>query len=407
VAAHEIAHALGFNVHNMEGKSMLRRQYTIATITPYVVSQNTRRAAKLHYNCVSDRGLPLQSVASYATVAYMRSSADTPESTEMMSLRKPMNQKLNGIDVVPAGESSSSYQGLQVVEKYKVSPGSMVYSSHWSRRIAKDELMVGLVGAGYYTALTLGAFADLGYYKVNWTMAEQMSWGNNSGCGLLEKKCVEGGRTKFPDMFCTTESTEGSAGLQCTSDRQSLGTCTIQTHERDLPGQFQYFSDGKLGGNKTDLMDYCPIIVGKRETSCTDGDQSQMPGSLIAANSRCVQGENLIADDTAVGAVCVEVSCKKNEVSVRYSGNDNWYSCPEGGRLAVKGNVLQGKIVCPKYADVCNTINRVIDKGRGRPMKLGAYVDHGNDGRSDGSVTAAILVPLLFIFLAVFTIMAP
>ncbi|ORC83912.1 putative surface protease GP63, putative,metallopeptidase, partial [Trypanosoma theileri] len=370
-------------------------------------SQNTRRAAKLHYDCVSDRGLPLQSVASYATVAYMRSSADTPERTEMMSLRKPVNQKLNGIDVVPAEESSSSFQGLQVVEKYKVSPGSMGYSSHWSRRIAKDELMVGLVGAGYYTALTLGAFADLGYYKVNWTMAEQMSWGNNSGCGLLEDKCVEGGSTKFPDMFCTSKPGSLPAGLQCTSDRQSLGSCGIQTYRNPLPGHFQYFSDGKLGGNKADLMDYCPIIVGKRETSCTDGEQSKMPGSVIAANSRCVQGENLKAKNAAIGAVCVEVSCKKNEVSVRYSGNNEWYSCPEGGRLTVQGNVLQGKIVCPKYADVCNTINRVIDKERGRPMKLGAYVDHRNDGRSDGSVTAAILVPLLFIFLAVSTIMAP
>ncbi|RNF06497.1 putative surface protease GP63 [Trypanosoma cruzi] len=47
---------------------------------------------------------------------------------------------------------------------------------HWKGRHARDELMPPAVGAGYYTALTMAAFEDMGYYRVNWRMAEPMSW---------------------------------------------------------------------------------------------------------------------------------------------------------------------------------------------------------------------------------------
>ncbi|EKF98321.1 surface protease GP63, putative, partial [Trypanosoma cruzi] len=47
---------------------------------------------------------------------------------------------------------------------------------HWKERHARDELMPPAVGAGYYTALTMAAFEDMGYYRVNWSTAEPMSW---------------------------------------------------------------------------------------------------------------------------------------------------------------------------------------------------------------------------------------
>ncbi|KAH9579821.1 Peptidase M8 [Trypanosoma melophagium] len=50
------------------------------------------------------------------------------------------------------------------VEKQRELGRKQYQFSHWKRRNAKDELMAGIVGAGYYTALTMAAFADLGYY---------------------------------------------------------------------------------------------------------------------------------------------------------------------------------------------------------------------------------------------------
>ncbi|EKG07695.1 surface protease GP63, putative,metallopeptidase, putative, partial [Trypanosoma cruzi] len=128
--------------------------------------------------------------------------------------------------------------------------------SHWKRRNAKDELMAAIPGIGYYTALTMAAFEDTGFYKANWGTEEPMSWGNNSGCALLTEKCVINGVTQYPEMFCTVNSSL----LSCTSDRLALGHCTIHLYDVPLPPQFQYFSNPKLGGDSENLMDFCPYI---------------------------------------------------------------------------------------------------------------------------------------------------
>ncbi|RNC41083.1 surface protease GP63 [Trypanosoma cruzi] len=117
---------------------------------------------------------------------------------------------------------------LTVVEKQWRPPSWLGLMSHWGRRNAKDELMASFVVSGYYTAITMALFTDLGYYKANFEMAEPMSWGSGAGCALLTDKCVTDGATLYPDMFCTDSS---DATLRCTSDRQSLGGL------RNLPGR--------------------------------------------------------------------------------------------------------------------------------------------------------------------------
>ncbi|ORC81751.1 surface protease GP63 [Trypanosoma theileri] len=450
VAAHEIAHALGFNFELMKMDRLVGEDDRLSDKADVfvVASKNTRREVMDHYNCNSTKGMELQSVsfvkvrkepegadgrararASSMPAAQLQSTilaqvASVQEEYELgESHSNVMDGRFAGRDSVgsvvqerPEEEGSSAakftqnvhhssnvfstrrslhVQAAMMASESKCAKGqpvetmageteciveapmfipnheNMMTRSHWSRRIAKDELMVGLVGAGYYTAITMGAFADLGYYKVNWTMAEQMSWGNNSNCEFLNNKCVNSGETNFLNMFCTTKSDDipdAPAGLQCTSDRQSMGRCSsIESKTvKDLPEHFRYFSENnKVGSDSSEHMDYCPFITSTEGYSCINGVQSQMPGSVIANNSRCVEGNELKAANAAVGAVCVEVSCKFNKVIVRYSGNNEWYSCPEGKNLTVNGSVLQGKIVCPKYADVCNTINKTLDESEG------------------------------------------
>ncbi|ORC83908.1 surface protease GP63 [Trypanosoma theileri] len=430
VAAHEIAHALGFNFPEMERKDMVQiwengnDQYVVRRVN----SSNVLRETKNHYNCDSAEGMELQSVAFvsvppaktaavFALTATVQGEYELGEShsnvmdglltgkesvdsdvqerreeegsndakfTQNVHHSSHLLSKRRSIYAQTAMMASQTPSDCVAEKQVKTAKGTeciveapiyipnhkgKMTLSHWSRRNAKDELMVGLVGAGYYTAITMGAFADLGYYKVNWTMAEQMSWGNNSKCEFLNNKCVNSGETKFSNMFCTTKSSKGTESLRCTSDRQSLGTCSsieAKPVEKDLPARFQYFSDDKkVGSDSSEQMDYCPFIKALPQKSCISGERNQMPGSVIANNSRCVEGNGLTANNAAVGAVCVEVSCKFNKVIVRYSGNDEWYSCPEGKNLTVDGTVLQGKIVCPKYADVCNTINKTLDESQG------------------------------------------
>ncbi|ORC85353.1 surface protease GP63 [Trypanosoma theileri] len=434
VAAHEIAHALGFNLPEMEMKDMVGKVNSTSDKAAFfvVASDNTRREAMKQYNCDTLKGmelqnmafvqvpaLPVQAAAILAQVASVQEDNEVGESHSNVMDDRLTGEESVGSDVQERREEEGSsaakfthnvHHSSDVLSKRRslylqatvaespnkcttneegdtatdeecivktttVLPNNeynegVMTRSHWSRRIAKDELMVGLVGAGYYTAITLGAFADLGYYKVNWTMAEQMSWGNNSNCEFLNNKCVNSGETKFSNMFCTTKSTVGTESLQCTSDRQSMGSCSsieAKLVNKGIPKQFQYFSENnKVGSEESEQMDYCPFIKAKVGYSCINGVQSKMPESKIGINSRCVEGKDLKTDKkAAVGAVCVEVSCKFNKVIVRYNGNDKWYNCPEGKNLTVKESVLQGKIVCPKYADVCNTINKTLDESQG------------------------------------------
>ncbi|EAN87821.1 putative surface protease GP63 [Trypanosoma cruzi] len=231
--------------------------------------------------------------------------------------------------------------------------------SHWKRRNAKDELMAGKEGIGYYTALTMAALEDTGFYKANWGKEEPMSWGNNSGCALLTEKCVVNGVTKYPEMFCTVNSSL----LSCTSDRLALGHCAMELYGAPLPPQFQYFSNPKLGGVPGFLMDFCPYIETYVNTGCSDGNATAMRGSRVGPRSKCLKGDGLADSEGLVGDVCAEVSCDKGEVRVRYLGDDAWHKCPEGSSITPAGLFMQGRILCPKYDDVCIVFDTINESG--------------------------------------------
>ncbi|EKF28536.1 surface protease GP63, putative,metallopeptidase, putative [Trypanosoma cruzi marinkellei] len=292
VSVHEIAHALGFIVEIMKKRNMLevikgvRGKAEVLQVSSPKTVEKTRE----HFNCMSATGMELED--------------EGGEGTE---------------------------------------------SSHWKRRNAKEELMVAKEGIGYYTALTMAALEDTGFYRANWGIEEPMSWGNNSGCALLTEKCVINGVTQYPEMFCTAKSSL----LLCTSDLLALGYCAIELYDAPLPPQFQYFSDPKLGGPSRSLMDFCPYIRASRKTKCRNGDATVMRGSRVGLTSRCLTGDGLADSMGPIGDVCAEVSCENGEVSVRYLGDDTWHKCPEGGSITPTGVFTEGKILCPKYNDVC------------------------------------------------------
>ncbi|RNF13858.1 putative surface protease GP63, partial [Trypanosoma cruzi] len=120
--------------------------------------------------------------------------------------------------------------------------------SHWERRNALDELMAGISGASLYTSLTMSAFESMGFYRANWGMEEDMAWGRDAGCALLERKCIENGVSVVPDMFCANATPPGQ--LLCTASRRGLGSCGLYTYSQSLPIHFQYFPDSKAGGGR-------------------------------------------------------------------------------------------------------------------------------------------------------------
>ncbi|RNC37795.1 GP63 group II protein, partial [Trypanosoma cruzi] len=234
--------------------------------------------------------------------------------------------------------------------------GSESVLSHWKKRNLRDELMTSDLRVGLYSALTLAAFEDMGFYLANYSAAETLWWGNNSGCGLLEKKCLTDGISEYPDLFCNQFSRAGYK--LCTYNRLSLGRCKLKRHEEALPEEYQYFADPRVGGDGL-YMSRCPYVKTYSNAGCTNGNPSVMPGSVVGPNSRCVKGQDLQFDDKYIGDVCVDTRCGDSTVSVRFLDDDAWRECQEGETVTPPSGPWRGSIVCPQYADVCTAFPNI------------------------------------------------
>ncbi|EKF36323.1 surface protease GP63, putative [Trypanosoma cruzi marinkellei] len=299
--AHEIAHAIGFSVQLFAESKMVTRLSTFRGKPNVLVvsSEKTLEVTRKHFNC----------------------------------------DRAPGMELEDEGGAGTAH-------------------SHWERRNAKDEIMAGVSGIGYYSAMTMAAFEDLGYYRANWGMEEVMGWGRNAGCDFLEEKCVNNGTTKYPDMFCI----DGSFLFQCTSDRLALGVCGLFAFGQDLHPVYRYFKYPFMGGSPNELTDYCPVIMPSAEGTCTN-TLNNYTGCRVGPTSRCVEGDLLRLNSVNVGAICVEVSCEnKGIASIRYVGDDNWYPCPEGHRLKPGPPFTRGHIICPRYTDLCTTLGSAVLK---------------------------------------------
>ncbi|RNF06896.1 surface protease GP63, partial [Trypanosoma rangeli] len=295
VAARGLAYALGFSYEAMNEKGIVRSESTGRGIQRKMVTgHNVKVRAAAHFNCSSLNGMEL-------------------ENDDAGAQRK---------------------------------------MPHWEERSARDELMALTVGAGYYTALTMAVFADLGYYHVNWSMAEPMAWGNNTGCDFLTKRCKDTHdlAKKYPHMFCDEKD---NTTLRCSSDRRRVGTCTA------------YVVD--CAGDVND-NDVCHVISTKLydessqklSNACVEASEQTLPGSLIGSGSWCLDAEALQVKKEGSGkkieGVCAEVKCEGGAVKVKYLGRSDFESCPEGKEITVTDSDdfrAGGKLKCPKYTEVC------------------------------------------------------
>ncbi|RNF00995.1 GP63 group II protein, partial [Trypanosoma cruzi] len=248
--------------------------------------------------------------------------------------------------------SCPTLEGIEL-EDEGGSDGSL---SHWKKRNVRGEMMTSDVEVGLYSALTLAAFEDMGVYVANYSAAEMLWWGNNSGCGLLEKKCLTDGITEYLELFCN--QFDEDLKFFCTYDRLSLGYCDMMRHEEALPEEYRYFADPRVGGDDP-YMSRCPIVEEYPNTGCTNGDPSVMPGSIVGPNSRCVKGQDLQFDDEYIGDVCVDTRCGDGTVSVRFLDDDAWHECQAGETVTPPLGPWRGSIVCPQYADVCTAFPNI------------------------------------------------
>ena len=190
-------------------------------------------------------------------------------------------------------------------------------NSHWEKRVMGNEIMVGQTNNRMIlSGATLAYFQDSGWYQVDMTKAENLSWGLNRGCDFLSSNCS----SDFPE-FSNSNGT-----FACSSD---------------------YIS--KTRSRLSSASDNCflqEFIVGK---GCTD------PATRVKTNdfevygsgSRCFMVSS--PKNTNLNPGCYLSRCTKGVVNIQYNGKS--YICKRKGDLIVIDE--RHALTCPDPVIFC------------------------------------------------------
>ena len=288
-----------------------------------------------------------------------------PEEMKPITLKKIVNgverTLINSTNVVKLARQHFGCDSLEGVE-VEDQGGSGSAGSHWEARTMLGDYMISTdYDENVISDITLGLFADSGWYEVNYYTGGLFRFGKNMGCSFLEEKCVSNGSTFFEKEFCTEPGEE-----KCTAGDSSKGICYIATYSNTLPTSYQYFSNARQGGFAP--ADYCPVAMVRTESAfnfpgnCKFG-KSSYPSALeesIGDNSICVISS--LTNKSASGlssykgnkrAICHEVSCDKVNKAVVITIGTTRVNCPQGtGSISVDG--YDGTITCPDYSRICS-----------------------------------------------------
>ncbi|GET94025.1 major surface protease gp63, putative [Leishmania tarentolae] len=268
---------------------------------------------------------------------------------------------INSSTVVAKAREQYGCNTLQYLEM-EDQGGATASVSHIKMRNAKDELMAPASGAGYYTALTMAIFQDLGFYQADFSKAEVMPWGKDAGCAFLSEKCMEKNITKWPTMFCNNTDRR----YECPTNRLALGNCVITRMKGELPEYFRYFTDTHLSGSSA-LMDYCPLVVGYTNVWCAQRASEVSPSvnafNIFSDAGRCIDGvfkpKRSAWTIESYGGLCANVKCNscRRTYSVQVRGSTRYVRCTPGRKVELTSvsNAFEqgGYITCPPYVEVC------------------------------------------------------
>ena len=243
-----------------------------------------------------------------------------------------------------------SLQGLEL-ENYG---GEGTVGSHWEKRIMANDFMVGMIVEDpIYTDITLAIFEDSGWYHVNYTLSDKVKFGRGQGCKFIEKKCVMHGKTQIMG-FCDQD------GPACSLYNTRKAWCHVVPHAMELPGQYQYFDDPRLGGVDS-YADFCPYPLPFDNGDCRGHDSyatfysAEVYGEAVCEHCMCFVGDYIStlysSDILDRHTGCHEVICRGASAYVTI-GN-TMMQCPHAGGLLSHIPGFSGSITCPAYDQLC------------------------------------------------------
>jgi len=154
--------------------------------------------------------------------------------------------------------------------------------SHFERRVFYNEVFftsfppslnnskfmtASVIKEARFSEFTLALLEGTGWYQVNYSYAEPMTYGRNEGCAFLDTPCMNKG-TKMVNFqeFC---SPLGSLGVSWA--KRAFGSCGSFPPSKasaSLPDYFDYWGNGVAVEDK--FADNCPHIQIHRDTDCED-----------------------------------------------------------------------------------------------------------------------------------------
>ena len=301
---HEISHVLIFHQAFFFSLNMISEQQKNGETIYYIKTPNVLKKAKLHYNCNSISGIPLENYGG-------------------------------------AGSAGSHWESRYLLGDYMI-------ATDYPEIVISD--------------ISLAVFEDSGLYKVNYYTGGLFRFGKGEGCNFLEEKCITDGSTLFANEFCIKTQEPF-----CTSGHLSKGHCYMAQYSSDLSSYYRYFKNAKIGGyapadycpisfdnlyDKTNY--YFPTNCKYGKTSMTHPDY----GEKVGDNSVCVES-SLVPSWSQQGetyrSICYEIKCDKDSKTIYVFINGNTVQCPMSGGLIENPSGFRGKIICPDYNSVCTS----------------------------------------------------
>nr|XP_020635222.1 leishmanolysin-like peptidase isoform X2 [Pogona vitticeps] len=227
--------------------------------------------------------------------------------------------------------------------------------NHWEKRLLENEAMTGSHTQNrVFSRITLALMEDTGWYKANYSMAEQLVWGRGKGCDFVMKSCkfwIDRRRRKkeVVDPYCDTLRSN-PLQLTCRQDHRAVAVCNLQKFPQQLPQEYQYF-DSLYGVSSEDLPYYDPFK--------NYGAEKYGPNSicLIQKSAFVMEQCRKKLSYPDWGSGCYQVSCTPRGLIVWVK--DAAYLCSHSGQILtvniqMNGWVHVGNLICPTCSDFCD-----------------------------------------------------
>nr|CAH8853198.1 unnamed protein product [Trichobilharzia regenti] len=259
--------------------------------------------------------------------------------------------------------------------------GVEVENGHFGQRVFGNEMMTPVrLDDSLLSRMTLAYFKDTQMYDVDYSAADDFTWGKNLGCEIPMKSCYEYIKTRKAKKESIEPFCDVPQKTKCVDFSNAYGHCLLNKGYKQPPSEFQYADETFNVDQESlryyagaDYMDYCPYysiqassaglstVCGRKAniTSLDPLDNAYLEerGPDTACFNQAKWKLSNSKDVFSRNAACHKFRCSK-QYGLQVIINNNGFTCPvKGGiipvNVATKGANVQGEIYCPECKALC------------------------------------------------------